>query len=261
MSSSGIVVTRLAIAPVKAMRLLPVERVSLGSLGVRENRRFYWIDERDRMVNGKHVGALTAAVAEYDHPTRRLTVRFPAGGEVTAGVDVDGTVETAFFSHSVRARLVSGPFSEAISAQVGTRLRLVEGDPDRGGIDRGRVGGVSLISRASLAALAQIAGEPDVDARRFRMLVEVDGLAAHGEDAWVEREVRVGAALVRMRGHVGRCAVTTRHPETGTVDLPTLQLLASYRRDAETTEALAFGIYGEVVEPGRVRLGDSVVPV
>jgi uncharacterized protein len=256
-----VTVTGLATTPVKGMRVVARDEVELTLAGVPDNRRFYLIDERDRMVNGKHVGALTAAVAEYDHATRHLTVRFPDGADVSARVELDGSVDTAFFSQSVRARLVSGPFSDAISAQVGERLRLVEGDPDRGGIDRGRVGGVTVISRASLAALARVAGKPNVDARRFRMLVEVDGLPAHGEDGWVERDVRIGAALVRMRGHVGRCAVTTRHPETGAVDLPTLDLLASYRRDAATTEPLAFGIYGEVVEPGRVLLGDSVAAV
>jgi len=252
-------VTALATTPVKGMRVVPRGEIELTPVGVPDNRRFYLIDDRDRMVNGKRVGALTAAVAEYDHPTRHLTIRFLDGAEVSGPAEVDGAVQTAFSSHSVSAQLVSGPWSQAISERVGESLRLVEGDPDRGGTDRGRVGGVSLVSRASLVELARVAKTAEVDARRFRMLVEIDGVGAHGEDAWVARDVRVGAALVRMRGHVGRCVVTTRHPETGEVDLPTLELLASYRRDAETTEPLAFGIYGEVVEPGRVRVGDAVV--
>ena len=66
------------------------------------------------------------------------------------------------------------------------------------------------ISAYSLAALARAAGEPGVDARRFRMLVEIDGVAAHEEDAWIGTTVRIGAALVRVAGHVGRCSITTR---------------------------------------------------
>jgi hypothetical protein len=39
-----------------------------------------------------------------------------------------------------------------------------------------------------------VAGENgEVDVRRFRMLVEVDGVAAHAEDEWVGRTVRIGA--------------------------------------------------------------------
>ena len=90
------------------------------------------------------------------------------------------------------------------------------------------------------------------------MLVEVSGLAAHAEDGWVGREVRVGDALVRMHGHVGRCLVTGRNPDSGVSDLDTLELLRSYRTRIATTEPLACGIYGEVIEPGAVRLGDAV---
>ena len=63
---------------------------------------------------------------------------------------------------------------------------------------------------------------------------------------------------MRFTAHVGRCSITTRHPETGAVDLPTLDLLRSYRGDVDTTEPLAFGVYGEVLEGGRVAVGDPV---
>ena len=66
--------------------------------------------------------------------------------------------------------------------------------------------------------------------------------------------------LCASRGHVGRCLITTRHPESGVVDLPTLDLLRSYRGGLDTTEPLAFGIYGEVLEGGRVAVGDEVAP-
>jgi MOSC domain-containing protein YiiM len=37
-----------------------------------------------------------------------------------------------------------------------------------------------------------------------------------------------------------------------------LDVLRSYRGDEDSTEPLPFGIYGEVLEGGVVRLGDSV---
>jgi len=64
--------------------------------------------------------------------------------------------------------------------------------------------------------------------------------------------------VIRPRGNVGRCAVTTQNPDTGVPDLDTLRLLGEYRGDVETTEPLPFGIWGEIVEPGCVRLGDPV---
>jgi MOSC domain-containing protein YiiM len=45
------------------------------------------------------------------------------------------------------------------------------------------------------------------------------------------------------------------------VDLPTLDLLGSYRDAVESTEPLPFGVWGRVVEPGTVRVGDEVVPL
>jgi uncharacterized protein YcbX len=53
--------------------------------------------------------------------------------------------------------------------------------------------------------------------------------------------------------------ITNRHPENGEIDLETLKVLGTYRREVGTTEPVAFGIYGEVLRPGRVRVGDAVL--
>ncbi len=90
------------------------------------------------------------------------------------------------------------------------------------------------------------------------MLIEVEGIGAHEEDAWVGRRAKVGDALLAWGGHVGRCLITSRDPDTGDIDLPTLDILRDYRGEAEATEPLPFGIYGEVVSPGAVRVGDEV---
>ena len=99
---------------------------------------------------------------------------------------------------------------------------------------------------------------PSVDARRFRMLVEVEGVDAHAEDAWVGMRAQIGGALVEFAGHVGRCLVTSRDPDRGRIDLPTLDVLRQYRGEVPATEPLPFGIFGAVVEPGTVRVGDPV---
>jgi len=155
---------------------------------------------------------------------------------------------------------VEGPWSEALSNWAGRPLRLVQSAPGAA-VDRGR-GHVSLISRASLAELARAAGESiPVDGRRFRMLFEIDGCAPHEEDSWIERPVKIGEALVRLLGDVGRCAITTQNPETGAPDFDTLRAIDRYRSRTTNVagkEHIPFGVYGEVVEPGLVRVGDSV---
>jgi uncharacterized protein YcbX len=58
---------------------------------------------------------------------------------------------------------------------------------------------------------------------------------------------------------VGRCLITSRDPESGSVDLPTLDLLGSYRTGLATTEPLPFGVYGRPVRAGTIAVGDAVV--
>lgn len=255
-----ITVSALLTTPVKGLRVVARDAIDLTTDGVADNRRFYLVDERGRMVNGKQLAALHEVVASYGHAERTLELAFPDGTRVAGAVELGEELATTFFSRPTPAHELRGEFAAALSEHTGRTLRIVEG-VHRSAVDRGRDGAVSVVSRASLRALAQIAQEPDVDGRRFRMLVELDGLEeAHEEDTWVGRPVRLGTALVRVRGHVGRCLVTQRDPDSGASDLPTLDLLRSYRNALDTTEPLAFGVYGAVLEPGRVAIGDAVTP-
>ncbi len=272
--TGAIRVTALSTTPVKGLRIARRDRIVLERTGARGDRRFYLIDERARMINGKHSGALSELVAELDcgdentdvgdgagtRDGETLTVTFPDGARVSGTPQLGARVETSAYSRARVARLVHGPFARAISEHAGEALRLVRAADGSSAVDRGAGGAVSLVSRASLQRLADVAGEPSVDARRFRMTVEIDGVAPFAEDAWVGGRLRIGQALVALRGHVGRCIVTSRDPDTGVVDLPTLDVLRSFRAGAATSEPLALGVYGEVLEPGAVALGDAVTP-
>jgi uncharacterized protein YcbX len=248
-------VTALAIAPIKGSRLQSVDVVELHRTGAAGNRRFYVIDERGRMVNGKQLATLQAVVAELRDQGATLKLTLPGGHEVCAPVVLGEDVATRFFSRPRTDQLVEGPFSAALSDALERPLRLVH---TTSAVDRGRRGAASLISRGSLRRLAEVGELGDVDRRRFRMLIEVDGVVPHGEDAWVGRGTRIGESLIRWHGHVGRCLVTSRDPESGDIDLPTLDILGEYRRGLASTEPLPFGIHGEVLRAGTVRLGDAV---
>jgi len=249
-------VTRLSVTPVKGTRLHSVDSVSLGTVGAAGDRRFFVIDELGQMISGTRLGALVSAVADFRDP--HLTLTFPDGRSLEGAVSLGDAIETKFYSDTRLARLVEGPWSEPLSELVGQPLRLVQAGEGEVAVDRGPSGAVTLISRGSLERLSAQANVSGVDARRFRMLVEVDGVDPHGEDGWIGRTVRIGEAQVAFGGNVGRCAFTTRDPETGQVDLKTLHLLQQYRDEVTTTEPLPFGIYGSVVEPGTVRVGDRV---
>jgi uncharacterized protein YcbX len=249
-------VVAVTVAPVKGLRALAREEVELGALGVRENRRFFLLDADDRMVNGKRFGALQAVLAEYADAERTLSLRFPDGALVSARPEPGRRLVARFFSSTIAAIEVLGPWSDALSQHVGAPLRLVESLSDWGAVDRGREGAVSLISSASIERLAQAAqAARPIDARRFRMLFEIDGVGAHEEDEWLGAQVQLGEAVIVLNGDVGRCVTTTHDPDSGVTDFDTLKTLAGYRREG-VTEDLPFGVYGAVAVPGCVRVGD-----
>jgi uncharacterized protein YcbX len=242
-------VTRISVAPVKGMGLVHPESVLLERHGVRENRRFHIVDAAGQRFNQLRNGALVQIRPEYDADSERLTLHLPDGSVADGEVSLGTEVTTDFYGRPVPGNYVEGPWSAALSDWAGLPLRLVQSPPGLA-VDRGR-GHVSLISAASLA----------VDGRRFRMLFELDGCEAHEEDSWVRRHLRIGEATVRIRGDVGRCAITTQNPETGEPDLDTLRTIFAYRGVTENEAGqrhIPFGVYGEVTEPGRVTVGDPV---
>lgn len=249
----------ITIAPVKGLALVSRAEVELTERGAAGDRRLYLVDETGRLANGKRFGSLVAVVPDLDEERGRLRLRLPAGHDVEGPIEPGEPVTTDFYGRPVAGRVVEGPFAAALSEVAEKPVRLVV--PDRVGdaLDRGSAAGaVTMLGTASLERLAGEVRARDVDPRRFRMLLGVEGLAAHAEDAWIGSRVSVGQAVVELLGNVGRCVVTTKNPDTGVPDLPTLTALAGYRGVMETTEPLPFGVVGRVVSPGLVRVGDDV---
>jgi uncharacterized protein YcbX len=249
----------ISLTPVKATMLHLVDEAELLESGVRGDRRFYLVSERGRLVSNKDHGPLQLVRAEYDETADRLTLRLPDGREVTGPVERGEAVETTFHRRARSARLVVGPWADELSTIAGEPLRIVE--PEWPAPDRGRGGAATLLATTSLDRLAEQLGVDGIDHRRFRMNFGVEGVGAHDEDAWRGRRVRVGEAVVIPQGNVGRCVITTQHPDTGRTDLDTLKGLAGYRSSVESTEPLPFGVHAAVVAPGRVRVGDPVEPL
>ncbi len=257
----GAHVSWITVAPVKALALVARDEVVVEAYGVEDNRRLHLIDDAGRLVNGKRLGVLVQVVPELDVVAGRLSLSFPDGYVVAGALEPGERITTHFYGRPVTGRVLAGEFAASLSAFAGEPLRLVLPDDGGAGVDRGSDGAVTLLGAASLDRLAGVAGVGEVDPRRFRMLFGVDGIGAHEEDAWIGRDVAVGEAVIRVRGNVGRCVVTTQNPETGASDLATLEVLTTYRGVMETTEPLPFGVVGSVAAPGRVALGDAVAPV
>ncbi len=252
-------VSQINVAPVKALGLVHPDEVVLERTGVADNRRFHLVDATGRRYNQLRNGGLVQIRPEYDAEAGRLTLSFPDGTVADGVVAHAEEITVDFYGRPVRGRLVEGPWAEALSSLAGRPLRVVESEPGAA-VDRAR-GQVSLVSEESLAELARQAGRDRVDGRRFRMLFQLRGVAPHAEDEWLKRRVRIGDAVVELRGDVGRCAITTQNPETGAPDFDTLRTIDGYRvrtHNAAAKEHIPFGVYGDVVTAGVVRVGDPV---
>jgi uncharacterized protein len=254
-------VSWLSVAPVKGLALTQRDELTLEAFGALENRRFHLLDERGRFVNGltRLERSLFPVTPYWDPEADTLALTFPDGSVADGRIELGEAVSTWFYNRDEPGRIVQGPWAEALSEYAGRGLRLARTDWPGRAVDR-LDGSVSIVSDESVGELARQAGVGSADARRFRMLVGVRGGEPHVEDTWLGREVRVGEAVVRVHEQVARCAITTKNPDTGARDLDTLRVIKTYR-GTRGEKHLDFGVYGEVVTPGRVRVGDAIEPL
>lgn len=249
----------IAIAPVKSMALVQLDSARLELSGIAGDRAFAVLDDEGRLCNGKRFGQLATIRPEHDPVAGTLGLRLP-NGEVVDGEVRLGPIESGiFFGHLRAIRAVDGPWSDALSNLAGRPLRLVAMADTGNGLDRGPT--ATLLSTAALGVLAEAGGVPQpLDPRRFRMTFGIDGVDAYAEDGWIDRDVRIGDAVVRPAGNVGRCAVTTHDPDTGRPTFDTLGTLQATRGFLPTSEPLPFGVWADVIVPGEVALGGLVEP-
>ena len=251
-------VVRISVSPVKGFRLQHPDEVQLGRDGVEENRRFFLVDADGQRLRSSETPWPTRIRVDYDAASELLYMHFPDGTSLEASALANGErIHSTSGTIHVTGQIVDGPWEAQFARLAGAPVRLAR--VDRAGA--GMTAPVTLVSDGSLMRLAQEAGRERVDARRFRMLFELEGCSPHEEDTWDGLLFELGSAVVRVGGPVDRCAVTTRDPETGERDLDTLRLLKNYRGRRESDGAVLFGVYATVEQPGAVRVGDAFARV
>ena len=110
---------------------------------------------------------------------------------------------------------------------------------------------VSLINLASLADLEAKVGVKRARLR-FRANVYFSGLPAWEEHDWVDRDVMVGGARVRITKRTVRCPATQVNPETAIRDADPVQELLHHFGHAD------LGVHATVLEGGRIATGDAL---
>ena len=246
-------VARFNVTPVKSTSLQHPEAIDLRREGAVGDRRFVFARADGTRLSGISKAPLMPIRSTWNIDDELLTMSFPDGSTVRGSSLPSGElVEIRLFDRPVPARTVDGVFTDAVRGLVDETLTLfrVEEPEYGGGSHR-----ASIMSLASVADVGSRGGEKDLDPRRFRMLIEVDGIEPYREDAWADRSARIGEAILRFGARMPRCDMTTLSPDTGLKDFDTLAILAEHRR---VGSELLLGVYGDVVEPGRIKLGDAV---
>ena len=248
-----ILVTEISIAPVKGMRVVPVDAVEIEPQGPRGDREFFVVDAADdTLLLTSRTPGLSAIEPAWDDEREVLELRFPDGQVVSASPHGgEPAVIRNYAGREIRGARIAGPLADALSEHLGRDVRLLRREAGTTGADDFPV---TLMSTASLEALATSGDVPD--GRRFRMTLVLDGVEAWEEHGWTGRDVVVGDAVLRVSDPVPRCVVTTRDPLSGRRDLPMLKTLAELRGKDDVT----FGVWCEVRAPGRIRRGDAVLP-
>ena len=187
------------------------------------------------LLRHERIAALRAAFDPHDHI---LTIHAPDGSSVAAS-----------------------PMTEAGRERIGAFLVGFLGEEARGQprfhYVPGHVFGdqrqpaVSLLGLSSLAAFERDIGAHR-DPIRFRANILFSGGPAWVEFDWVDRLLQVGGATLRVSKRTRRCNATQVNPATASRDAdPVRELLAAYGH-------ADLGIHTEVVEAGRIAVGDTI---
>jgi uncharacterized protein YcbX len=243
-------ISRINVTPVKSLRVHHPDAASLRFQGVVEDRRFLLVDECGRLYHGNRDPRLVCASAAWEPESRRLAITTPGEAPVEDVVIRGERSVVDVYGRSVRGHVVQGPWATALSKFVGRPLTLVERDDDQWATD---IRPITIISQASLNLI-------DGDGRRFRMLLEFEGVDALQEETWRGRRVRAGDATLLITGPTPRCAVPSASPEVGLRDRNVLRELRAVRGDHGSGMAW-LGMYADVLTPGVVRVGDPIEPV
>lgn len=238
--------------PLKSGQGLVVEAIEVDPRGVDGDRTHGIVDvATGRLLAAKRVPELLMAVADdeaitlpdgrrlrYDDPDVDLSLSDWLGRKVrlvTAADAGDVVYEMTFDPPNEDAEVFEIP------VPTGTLLDITP---------------LHAIASSTLAACAEARPDLDWDVRRFRpnLVLDVD-VAPFGEQAWVGRDLAIGSAVLRATGPMVRCAMPLR-PQPGLGKEPGIFRALS---DLNTEFPNHLGLCLDVVEPGRIEVGEPVV--
>ncbi len=260
------------------------DRLALDLQGAVGDRRFALVDPATgrvlRTVENPRAMSLQAWTRPpVDGSAEVLVVDVPDQGRHEVSVAPSGTLVADYWGRRVQLEVLGGAAADALGSALGVHLgrEVVLTRARRRDVVFGE--GVTLLTTSSLlevdrrraaqgGARARALPELLADAERWRaaLVVDTGDAPAFVEDRWHGCRLVVGhggggtAVRLRVTAGVARCAVVRSRPRDGAREgWDPLGLLSQDRLvDSPTGREVSFAVGAEVMEPGEVRLGDSV---
>jgi uncharacterized protein len=216
--------------PVKSMLGEPCDQVELNTRGVRGDRQFAVRSADGKFGSGKNS-------RRFRHIEGLFTFRARLAGEWPEITFPDGR----------RLRADDPAIDSALSTALGEPVTLAR----EGEVSHFDASPLHLVGSRSLEWLKSRLPESHVDERRFRPNITL--ITEESELSWVGRILQIGNSVkLRITAPTGRCVMTT----SAQTDLPfDPKILRCIAQEADED----FGVYAEVLQPGRVSRGDPVL--
>lgn len=186
----------------------------------------------------------------YDDDTRTLRLNYE--GDIFAEGSIDSKEDRLNLSEALGEFVISLDINPLVNHPERVPLNLI-GDGRQGLFHDSEIGGVTIFSRESLAALEASMGS-SVDGRRFRSNVIIEGAGAWEEISWSGR-ITIGDHAYMTEKTIPRCLATHANPGNGERDHDIMKSLTT----ANGFDIPTFAIRLLPVEDHTViRVGDTV---
>jgi len=271
-------VTTLRRYPVKSMLGEDLDASDVSHRGLARDRRLAVVSRRTgKVASAKYPrlwrDLLTLSAAALDDAALTARITLP-GGKTVCSTDPDiDEVLSALLNEPVRLTATPPPgasldravpeavLRDGIKAQVPAELiEIGAGAPPGTFVD---FAPLHLLTTATLDRIAELSSYQRAHPERYRPNVVVRTEAGgFPENDWVGRDLRIGDDLVlRVIARTPRCAVPTLAHGDLPRDAEALRVLARHNRItplAGLDPEPCAGVYAEVLQPGRIRVGDAV---
>ena len=188
------------------------------------------------------------ASARLSEALGREVTLWPVGANPAPPASVEEVADPAADFRTTMARKEDEPMPDFSS--IPPDLLATLGQPQRPYVD---FAPLMLLSQQSLQSLASAAPDSQIDVRRFRpsLLVDAPSEEAFPEQSWIGKELKIGDVVLDLQMTCPRCVMTTH----GFADLAKdTSVMRTIVKQAEGN----LGVYATVVQPGTIRVGDSI---